>query len=373
MLRLATQATLSRLSQPVEQPEQYRGQIENLIGVIRVPLGIAGPLAVNGHFASGVFYVPLATTEGTLVLAVTRGAEVMTAAGGPTVYASDQQVTRAPLFVFQSGAAARSAATWVVENYALLRSAAESTTRHGRLLWIEPTVLGRRLVLEFTYQTGDACGQNMVTFATDAVCQWLRERSPFDDVEFFTIESNISHDKKATNLTHVHRRGRRVNADITIPREKVLRGFRTAPEGMARVTREGTYGCVVSGVVGAQAQFANVLAALFVATGQDVATVAECGTGLTIVEVTEDGDLHASVTIPNLMVGTVGGGTRLAGQQECLELMGCAGAGCAGKLAEIAGAAILAGELALVASLASNTFAQAHAAFGRPPRPGAQR
>jgi hydroxymethylglutaryl-CoA reductase (NADPH) len=373
MLRLATKATLVRLSQPVEQPEQYRGQIENLIGVIGVPLGIAGPLAVNGQSASGVFYVPLATTEGTLVLAVTRGAEVMTAAGGATVHASDAQVTRAPLFVFPSGETARSAAQWVVENYASLRSEAESTTRHGRLLWIEPIVLGRRLVLEFTYQTGDASGQNMVTFATDAVCNWLRQRPPFDDLEFFTIESNISHDKKAANLTHAHRRGRRVNADITIPREQVLHGFRTDPERMARVTREGTYGCVVSGVVGAQAQFANVLGALFVATGQDVATVAECGTGLTIVEVTDGGDLHASITIPNLMVGTVGGGTRLASQHECLDLMGCSGAGFARKLAEIAGAAVLAGELALVASLASNTFAQAHAAFGRPPKPGQQR
>jgi hydroxymethylglutaryl-CoA reductase (NADPH) len=366
LLRRATHASLSQLATPLEDPERLRGQIENYVGVVRMPVGVAGPLAICGEDAVGTYYVPLATTEGTLVLAVTHGAEVITSAGGARVHASDSQVTRAPVFVFATGNAARAAGRWVTENFGVLRAHAEATTRHGHLLCIEPIVLGRRLVLEFTFRTDDAAGQNIVTFATDAACRWLRHQSPFNHIEFYTLESNVSHDKKIANLTHAHRRGRRVNAEVTIPRAEVVRHFRADPEAIARVAREGAYSCIVSGAVGAQAQFANVLAALFVATGQDVATVTESGTGLTVIEVTAADDLYASITIPNLLVGTVGGGTRLPTQRECLDLLGCTPPGSARKLAEIAGAAVLAGELALVAALASDTFAQAHAAYGRP-------
>ena len=370
LLRRATSATLAQLATSVDDPQQFRGQIENLVGVVRVPVGVAGPLQVRGTAADGTYYVPLATTEGTLVLAVTRGAEAISRAGGAEVHASESHVTRAPLFAFRSAREARSAANWVIRHISELRGEAEATTRHGHLVAIEPVPYGRRLVLEFTFHTGDASGQNMVTFATDAACRWLRQRPPFDGVEFFAIESNVSHDKKIASMTHAHRRGRRVNADVTIPRADVLRAFRITPEAMARVGREGLYGCAISGTVGAQAQFANVLTALFIATGQDVATVAECGTGLTVFDVTSNGDLYASVTIPNLLVGSVGGGTRLPSQQDCLSLLQCAGLDSGRKLAEIAGAAVLAGELSLVASLAADSFAQAHAAFGRPLPPG---
>jgi hydroxymethylglutaryl-CoA reductase (NADPH) len=370
LLRRATHASLTQLATPLHDPEQLRGQIENYVGVVRMPVGIAGPLAIRGEGAVGTYYVPLATTEGTLVLAVTRGAEVITSAGGARVHASDSQVTRAPLFVFATGDSARAAGRWAIENFDAVRAQAEATTRHGRLLRIEPIVLGRRLVLEFTFRTGDAAGQNMVTFAADAACRWLRRQQPFTHVEFYTIESNISHDKKVANLSHAHRRGRQVNAEVTIARADVVRNFRVEPDLIARVALEGAYSSIVSGAVGAQAQFANVLAALFVATGQDVATITESGTGLTVIEVDAVGDLYASVIIPNLLVGSVGGGTRLPSQRECLELIGCTEPGSARKLAEIAGAAVLAGELALVAALASDTFAQAHAAYGRPRETG---
>ncbi len=373
LLRRSTRATLAQLATSIDDPQQFRGQIENFVGVVRVPVGVAGPLRVRGTAAEGTYYVPLATTEGTLVLAVTRGAEAISAAGGAEAHASESHVTRAPIFAFRSAAEARSAATWLIRHVSELRAEAEATTRHGRLVAIEPILVGRRLVLEFTYFTGEASGQNMVTFATDAACRWLRQRPPFDDIEFFVIESNVSHDKKIASLSHAHRRGRRVSADVTIRRGDVLRSFRIDPEVMARVGREGLYGCAISGTVGAQAQFANVLTALFLATGQDVATVAECGTGLTVFDVTSDGDLYASITIPNLLVGSVGGGTRLPSQQDGLSLLQCAGPGSARKLAEIAGAAVLAGELSLVASLAADTFAQAHAAFGRPVPPGRPR
>ncbi len=366
ILREETHVTLAQLAAPLADPEQLRGQIENFVGVVRIPVGVAGPLVVRGEGATGSFYVPLATTEGTLVLAVTRGATAISDSGGAAVWAADPHVTRAPLFVFPSHEDAREAGRWTKLNVARIRDQAEATTRHGKLVSVEPVLYGRRLVLEFTYSTGDAAGQNMVTFATDAACRWLRQRVPFSGAEFFTLESNLSHDKKIAALSQSRQRGRQVDADITIPRSVVTAVLKAEPEAMARVAREGAYACVVSGAVGAQAQFANILAALFVATGQDVASVVECGTGLTVMEVTSGGDLYASVTIPNLIIGSVGGGTRLPSQRDCLDLVGCSGRDCARKLAEIAGAAVLAGELALVASLASDNFAQAHSVFGRP-------
>jgi hydroxymethylglutaryl-CoA reductase (NADPH) len=367
-LRNIAGASLAHLAQPLEEPERLRGQIENFVGIVRVPVGVAGPLAIRGTAAQGDFHVPLATTEGTLVLAVTRGAVAITAAGGALVHAAPPQLTRAPLFAFPSLERARAAARFVAEHLTAIRAVAESTTAHGRLLRVEPLFMGRRLVLEFVYETGDAAGQNMVTFATEAACQWLRQRAPFAEVEFHSPESNASLDKKSATLAPARPRGRRVNAEITIAGSHVAQILRTTPEAMARVAREGVYACAMSGTVGAQAQFANVLAALLVATGQDVATVVESGTGLTIMETTRDGALYASVTLPALVVGTVGGGTRLPTQHECLEILGCAGPERATKLAEIAGAAVLAGELGLVASLAAHRFVAAHATFGRPPR-----
>lgn len=367
-LRETTGATLAHLALPLEDPERLRGQIENFVGVARVPVGIAGPLAIRGTAAHGDFHVPLATTEGTLVLAVARGAQAISAAGGTLVHATPPQLTRAPVFVFDSLERALAAARVVAGHLTAIRAAAESTTAHGRLLRVEPLLMGRRLILEFVYDTGDAAGQNMVTFATDAACKWLREREPFDQAEFYSPESNASLDKKSAALAPSRPRGRRVNAEVTISADDVARVLRTTPDAMARVAREGVYACAMSGTVGAQAQFANVLAALLVATGQDVATVVESGTGLTIMETTQDGALYASVTLPGLVVATVGGGTRLPTQRECLEILGCAGPERATKLAGIAGAAVLAGELGLVASLAADRFAAAHANFGRPPR-----
>lgn len=367
-LRAASRAPLTELAAPLLDPELLHGQVENFIGAARVPVGVAGPLLVRGSAALGAFHVPLATTEGTLVLAVTRGAEAITAVGGARVHAGESHLTRAPLFAFPSHGEARAAAAWVVDHLADVRRHAEATTRHGRLTAVDPLLFGRRLILEFVYTTGDAAGQNVVTFATEAACRWLRQQAPFAAVEFFSIESNASHDKKMATLAPRRPRGRQVDAEVTIPAALVPRLLQGDADAVARVAREGVYACALSGTVGAQAQVANVLTALFLATGQDVATVAECGTGLTVIERTRSGDLYASVTIPNLVLGTVGGGTRLPTQRECLELLDCAGPDCAVKLAEIAGAAVLAGELSLVASLAADTFAGAHATFGRAQR-----
>jgi len=365
-LRRATGVGLETLAEPLAPTSELRGRIENVVGTLRIPIGVTTPLRIRGSVADGLFHVPLATTEGTLVLAVSRGTQAITAAGGAAVCAEAPQLTRAPVFVFPSHRDAREAAAWVAAHLSEVRRHAEGTTRHGRLLAVEPWFLGRRLILEFVYQTGDAAGQNMVTFATDAACRWLRTQTPFASVGHYALESNASHDKKMAQMGSAVRRGRQVDADVTLPAAVVREVLRTEPEAMARLARDGVYASVCSGAVGAQAQVANVLMAVFLATGQDAATITECGTGITIMEVTAAGDLYASVTLPRVIVGTVGGGTTLAAQHECLEILGCAGCGRATKLAEVVGAAALAGEIAAVAALASDTFADAHATFGRP-------
>jgi hydroxymethylglutaryl-CoA reductase (NADPH) len=365
-LRRATGRRLEVLAEPLFETTNLRGRIENVIGAVRLPIGVTAPLRLTGSAAMGLFQVPLATTEGTLVLAVSRGAHALTTAGGAAVYASAPQLTRAPVFVFASHGAARAAAAWAAEHLDEIREVAGRTTRHGRLIAVEPWFIGRRLVLECVYDTGDAAGQNMVTFATDAACRWLREREPFSSALDYTIESNVSHDKKIAGMGVAVRRGRQVDAEVTLPAAVVREVLHTEPAAMARVALDGMRASVMSGAVGAQAQVANVVTALFLATGQDPATITECGTGMTVMDVTDDGDLYASVTLPRVVLGTVGGGTTLPAEQECLELLDCSGTGCATKLAEILGGAALAGELSVVAALASDTFAGAHAAFGRP-------
>lgn len=365
-LRRNVRRSLPNLQLQLEDAESLRGQIENYIGIVRVPVGIAGPIEVRGANADGAFHVPLATTEGTLVLAVSRGAEAMNRGGGAHTFASRPRISRAPLFAFSTGAEARAAAEWAVERVDRLREIVATQTRHGQLVSVEPVLYGRRLVLECVFDTADAAGQNMVTFAAAAICQWLRAQAPFAKLADHAIETNVSQDKKMTALSVRPGRGRRVEAEAVMPREVVRRVLGASPDQMARIAREGAYASLLSGGIGAQAQFANVLSAILLATGQDVATVVESGTGLTVMEATAAGDLYASVTIPNLVLGTVGGGTRLPSQLECLTLMECAGSGCAQRFAEITGAAVLAGELALVASLASDSFARAHAALGRP-------
>jgi hydroxymethylglutaryl-CoA reductase (NADPH) len=369
-LRRATGLGLDALTEPLLPTPELRGRIENVVGAVRIPIGVTTPLRLIGDAADGLFQVPLATTEGTLVLAVSRGAQAITAAGGAAVHAEHPRLTRAPAFVFPSHRDARAAAGWASEHLAEIRSVAESTTNHGRLIALAPWFLGRRLILEFVYHTGDAAGQNMVTFATDAACRWLRERAPFASVEHYTLESNASHDKKIAAMGNAVRRGRQVDAEVTLPASIVRDVLHAEPEAMARVTRDGVYASVMSGAVGAQAQVANVLMAVFLATGQDPATVTECGNGLTIMDMTATGDLYVSVTLPRVIVGTVGGGTTLPAERECLEILGCVGPGRATKLAEIVGGAALAGEVSLVAALASDTFAGAHAAYGRPPQNG---
>jgi hydroxymethylglutaryl-CoA reductase (NADPH) len=342
----------------------YENHIENCIGAVKVPVGIAGPLRVRGIFASGDYYVPMATTEAALVASYSRGAQVITEAGGCVSVILNEGVSRTPGFAFRSLVSAGLFAVWCIEHREELRKAAAQTTSHGELADIGIAIEGNHVYLLLEFTTGDASGQNMVTIATQAVCHYISEHSPLQP-EYSFVEANFSGDKKATALSFTTVRGKKVSAEVTLPRELVEHRLHTTPEHLERYWKMSAIGAIQSGSIGIQGHFANALAALYIACGQDPACVAESAVGVTRMELNEQGNLYVSVTLPSIMTGTVGGGTSLPTQRACLDILGMAGPGHAQALAEVCGALTLAGEISLTAAICSNDFARAHQQLAR--------
>ena len=358
-----TRANLLDL-QTQEQMQQYERNIENFIGTVKLPIGLAGPLRVNGLFAQGDYYVPLATTEAALVASYSRGAKLISAVGGCTVMLLNEGVSRAPGFAFRNLEEVGKFMLWAIEQQATFKQIAESTTRHGKLTDMRITVEGNHVYLDFQFTTGDAAGQNMVTIATQAVCDYIRAQSPIAP-QYAFVEANLSGDKKASAQSFLSVRGKKVTAEVTLPANLVQKRLRSTPEQMVNYWRMSAIGGTLSGTIGVQGHYANGLAALFIACGQDAACVAESAIGVTRFEVTETGALYAAVTLPNLIVGTVGGGTSLPSQRACLEILGLAGTGHAQAFAEVCAALLLAGELSIIGALCSDEFARAHQRLAR--------
>jgi hydroxymethylglutaryl-CoA reductase (NADPH) len=344
--------------------QQLEGNIENYVGMSMVPTGVIGPLRVTGSAAKGNFYIPLSTTEGALVASYHRGARACYLAGGATSICLVEGVQRSPVFKFTNLGELGTFLIWLFEQLDEFRKITEQSSRFARLADMKSNIEGNHLILTFEYHTGDAAGQNMVTLCTDAICHYIVEHSPVKPL-FWFIESNYSGDKKATALSFTNVRGKKVTTEITLPATIVNEVLKTTPEAMSKYWLSSTIGTIQSGSIGAQGHYANGLAALFLATGQDVACISEAAVGITRMEVTAAGDLYSSVTLPNLIVGTVGGGTGLPTQKECLELMDCYGAGKARKFAEICGALVLAGEISIAAALSAGQFSSAHKKLGR--------
>ena len=338
--------------------------IENFVGTVKVPVGIAGPLRVNGTHAQGDYFVPLATTEAALVASYHRGACLLSEAGGCSAMLVSEGITRSPGFAFASLADAGEFVAWARASFGDLRRIGEATTRHGRLRDMRVSLEGNHVYLIFEYQTGDAAGQNIATIATQAICDHIAAASPVRIRHHF-VEANHSGDKKASMLSFLTGRGRSVTCEATIPAALVERHLHATPEAMTTYWRMSAVGGVLSGTIGVHGHYANGLAAVFLACGQDVACVAESAVGVTRLEVTDDGALYAAVTLPNLVVGTVGGGTGLPSQRACLELLGLHGAGHANALAEVCAALALAGELSIIGALAAGQFTRAHERLAR--------
>ncbi|MEZ0319612.1 MAG: hydroxymethylglutaryl-CoA reductase (NADPH) [Pyrobaculum sp.] len=341
--------------------------IENVIGAVQVPVGVAGPLLVKGDYADGYYYVPLATTEGALVASVNRGAKLVTESGGARAKVLKDGMARAPLFRLPSLIDAVEFVEWVVQHFDEVKKAAESTTRHGKLKEIQPFIVGNYVWLRLVYSTGDAMGMNMATIASDAVAKYLQEKFP--KARLVALSGNVCVDKKANSINFILGRGKTVVAEALIKRG-VLERLGVKPEDVHEVNiRKNLMGSALAHSYGFNAHFANIIAAIFIATGQDAAQVVESSMGVTTTEPRDEG-LYISVYLPSLEVGTVGGGTGLPTQREALQLLGVAGSGNppgtnALKFAEIVAAAVLAGELNLLVALARNELASAHQRLGR--------
>ena len=349
------------------QSQRYAANIENFIGTVKVPVGVIGPLRVNGTYAQQDYFVPLATTEATLVASYGRGAKLITSVGGCSALSVNQGMARAPGFAFRALHEAGEFAVWVLAAFPELAAVAAGTSRYARLQDIRVRVEGNHVYVIFDFHTGDAAGQNMVTIATQAICEHINSRSPVRPAYHF-LEVNYSGDKKASAQSFMCGRGRSVTAEVVIPAAMVQEHLHATPEMMAKLFTMAAIGGVMSGTIGVQGHFANGLAAMYLACGQDVACVAESAVGTTRLEVNSEGALYASVSLPTLPVGTVGGGTGLPSQQACLNILGLAGAGHANAFAEVCAAVALAGELSIMGALVAGEFSAAHQRLARSAR-----
>src|ERR1044071_8397821 len=312
-------------------------------GAAQVPSGCAGPLLVDGEHAQGEFYVPMATAEGTLVASYNRGMKLLHEAGGVTTTIVEDHMQRAPSFIFPSAREARAFGEWLIERFDDIKAVAETTTRSGKLQEIEQYSASRIIYTRFNYTTGDAAGQNLTGKATQAACDWIKAQYP--GIEQYFLESNFATDKKTSQVNMLHTRGKRVIAEETIPDALLRSVMNSSSELMFRARQVSNLGGFMSGVNNNGAHSANGITAMFIATGQDVANVAESSAAFVFAELDPDTrDYYYSVTIPSLIVASYGGGTGLATQRECLEMLGCYGTDNVRKFTETgAGTRVLGG------------------------------
>lgn len=345
-------------------PHTLTGNVESFVGVAQVPLGIAGPLKVNGEHAQGEFLIPLATTEGTLVASYNRGMKVLNLSGGVTCTVSGDKMQRAPVFIFENARAARDFKLWMEAHHEEVAAHAEATTSVGKLLYVDTYLSNHFAFCRFNFSTGDAAGQNMVGRATFAACSWILENN--DSIRRFYLESNFATDKKASMVNVMKTRGKRVTAECLIPGDVLRSVMRVEPKGLAYHWGVAAgVGSFLSGANNNGLHSPNGITAMFIATGQDVANVSESSAAILYAEHTDDDALFMSITIPSLIVATYGGGTGLATQRECLEMLGCYGRGKVHKLAEIVAGVVLAGEVSLASAISSNDWVSSHEKYGR--------
>ena len=365
--RTVSGAKLINITQTILQPETLAGNIENYVGSVQVPIGIAGPVLVKGSHANGYVPVPIAATEGALVSSLTRGAMACSMAGGIQVHVTEQQMIRAPVFFCTAQDGAVNLERWISKHFSDIKREAESVSSVARLKKIIPFILGDTLHLRFYYSTGDAAGQNMTTACTWAACEWIVDQiknDPSIRYHSYMIEGNMSGDKKVNYHSLMQGRGVSVVASCYVPDNILRRLLRVTAADFVRAWGAAEAGARQIGMMGSNINFANIIAGVFTATGQDIACVHESALGTFKVH-QEGNGLHCSASLPSLVIGTVGGGTKLPTQRDCLELMGCYGNGKLFRFAEIIAAACLSLDLSTGAAILSNEFVSAHERLGR--------
>ena len=358
-----TGTKLDTVSSYTIDPAVTRGNIENFIGTVQMPLGIAGPLTMVGEHAKGDFYVPMATTEGTLLASYSRGRRVISECGGARATVVKHSMQRAPVFLFDNALDAREFGKWLRENIDSIRGVVKTSTRTGRLTEIEQYPVANMLYTRFCYTTGDAAGQNMTGKATLFACEWIRANHPMKPR--YLLSGNLDTDKKHSDMNTIQTRGKRVIAEFVLKRDVAKEILRVDTEWLYRFRQIAGIGTMLSGAAYAGAHSANGIAAVFIATGQDAANVAESHAGLTYGELLDNGDFYWSVTLPAIICATYGGGTALPTQRECLEMMDCFGTGKADKLAEIIAGVVLAGDVSLSSAILAGEWVSSHEKMGR--------
>ncbi len=361
-LERRTSANLNHVGAFSISSSEMKGNIENPVGAVQIPLGIAGPLLVNGLHARGQFYVPMATTEGALVRSYERGMALLTRAGGVDARVHVDENCVAPTFFFRDVVAAYDFASQLQIYFGEIRSEAEATTTHGKLLRLEPQVGGRNVIVRFHYHTGDAHGMNMIVKATDRACRWIVQNLGPAGYHIF---SGFESEKRASGGLFTAGKGKKVTAGALLPADFLEFYLRATPAQFVTLWQHTVLGHMQAHSVGYNGHFANGLAAMFIACGQDVGNLPNCSVGITHFEATPRGDLYASVTLPSLTVATVGGGTGTGTARECLAILGCEGSLLARKFAEIIASTLLAGELSIGAAIITGELVAAHETYGR--------
>lgn len=350
---------------------------ENFIGVAQIPMGVVGPLSVHGDYVDGDVYVPMATTEGALLASINRGCAALRLAGGASVHVEDVGMTRAPVFRARSQREARAFLSWVDEHEDEIRETAEATSRFLKLNGVRTYVFGTTIFLRFRFTTGDAMGMNMATIACDKVVRGLIE--PQTGIPCVALSGNYCVDKKAASVNFSEGRGKRVHAEVVLDAAILRDVLKTDSRSLVEVQyRKNLLGSIAAGAMGYNAHYANVLSAFFIATGQDPAHVVGGSTGVTCIEPRENGAVYVSIFLPDAPLGAIGGGTSLGTQSETLRVLGVVPdperpGHAAMRLAEILGAAVLAGELSLMAAFTSSDLARAHQRLGRGGAPEAHK
>jgi len=358
-----TGTALDTVSSYTIDPAVTHGNVENFTGTVQVPLGIAGPLKIVGEHAKGDFYIPMATTEGTLVASYSRGMRVISECGGVRTTVVKHSMQRAPVFLFDNALEAREFGKWLDENLDSIRGVVKTSSRTARLTEIEQYIVANMMYTRFCYTTGDAAGQNMTGKATLFACEWIRANHPLKPR--YLLSGNIDTDKKHSMMNMIRTRGKRVIAEFTLKRDVAKELLRVETESLYRFRQIASVGTMQAGAAYSGPHSANGIAAMFIATGQDAANVAESHAGLNYAELLDNGDFYWAVTMPSIICATYGGGTGLPTQRECLEMMDCYGSGKGDKLAEIIAAVVLAGDVSLSCAILAHEWVSSHERMGR--------
>ena len=346
---------------------EIQNNIESLVGAVEIPLGLVGPLSyINEGKKEDVFCMG-ATLEGALIASMNRGAKAVSRSGGFTANVIHQKMVRSPLFILSTVENAIHFETWVAERFTPIRQVAENYSNHASLVEINIHLDGPNVHTNFVYTTGDAAGQNMTTTCTWHAILWMvkeYENDGFEKITDFVLEGNGSSDKKVSEFLIRHGRGTKVIARAILKEEAIHKILRTSSQQLLKFYGPSRKYAKLNGMVGYTINAANAIAAIFAATGQDLASIHESSVADLVLKKHPEG-LEVSLTLFSLVIGSLGGGTHLPKQQEALKMMKCAGSGKINRFASLIAGFVLGLELSTYAAMVSGEFARAHEKLGR--------